>query len=158
MHVLVLAPIAGELGSYILRDTPEPWQLKVPSPRLTIKQLKEACKGTDPPLRGTDGPRRGTDPQREGNGRPFTCRKCLRLQHSLYCFNHHGSADLVRNDSDMIGTPARVRYRRRILGSAYIAGVLRGNTIRGNTTRNCERKMALWEGLWERLWKSLKTL
>ena len=27
-----------------------------------------------------------------------------------------------------------------------IAGVLRGNTIRGNTTRNSERKMALWEG------------
>ena len=38
-----------------------------------------------------------------------------------------------------------------------IAGVLRGNTIRGNTTRNSERKMALWEGLWEGLWKTLKT-
>ena len=38
------------------------------------------------------------------------------------------------------------------------AGVLRGNTIRGNTTRNSERKMALWEGLWEGLWKTSENL
>ena len=38
-----------------------------------------------------------------------------------------------------------------------IVGVLRGKTIRGNTTCNSERKMALWEGLWEGLWKPLKT-
>ena len=30
---------------------------------------------------------------------------------------------------------------------SYVVGVLRGNTIRGNTTRNSERKMALREGL-----------
>ena len=33
-----------ELGSYILRDTPKPWQLKA-GPKPTIKQLKEARKG-----------------------------------------------------------------------------------------------------------------
>ena len=38
------------------------------------------------------------------------------------------------------------------------AAVLRGNTIRGNTTRNSERKMALWEGLWEGLWKTSENL
>ena len=38
------------------------------------------------------------------------------------------------------------------------AGVLRGNTIRGNTTRNSERKMALWEGLWEVLWQTSENL
>ena len=33
------------------------------------------------------------------------------------------------------------------------------NPIRGNRTRNSERKMALWEGLWEGLWKKpLKNL
>ena len=45
----------------------------------------------------------------------------------------------------------------RILLS-WLAGVLRGNTIRGNTTRNSERKMALWEGLWEGLWKTSENL
>ena len=39
-----------------------------------------------------------------------------------------------------------------------VAGVLRGNTIRGNTTRNSERKMALWEGLWEVLWQTSQNL
>ena len=39
-----------------------------------------------------------------------------------------------------------------------IVGVLRGNTIRGNTTRNSERKMALGEGLWEGLWKTFENL
>ena len=39
-----------------------------------------------------------------------------------------------------------------------VAGVLRGNTIRGHTTRNSERKMALWEGLWEGLWKTSENL
>ena len=39
-----------------------------------------------------------------------------------------------------------------------IAGVSRGNTIRGKTTRNSERKMALWEGLWEGLWKTSENL
>ena len=38
------------------------------------------------------------------------------------------------------------------------AGVSRGNTIRGNTTRNSERKMALWEGLWEGHWKTSENL
>ena len=41
---------------------------------------------------------------------------------------------------------------------ANLAGVSRGNTIRGNTTRNSERKMALWEGLWEGLWKTSENL
>ena len=40
----------------------------------------------------------------------------------------------------------------------FFPGVLRGNTIRGNTTRNSERKMALWEGLWEGLWKTSESL
>ena len=31
-------------------------------------------------------------------------------------------------------------------------------TIRGNTTRNSERKMAFWEGLWEGLWKTSENL
>ena len=31
------------------------------------------------------------------------------------------------------------------------AWALRGNTIRGNRTRNSERKMAVWEGVWEGL-------
>ena len=39
-----------ELGSYILRDTPKPRQLKVPGPKPTIKQLKEARKGNGFPL------------------------------------------------------------------------------------------------------------
>ena len=39
-----------------------------------------------------------------------------------------------------------------------LAEVWRGNTIRGNTTRNSERKMALWEGLWEGLWKISENL
>ena len=39
-----------------------------------------------------------------------------------------------------------------------VAGVLRGNTIRGNRTRSSERKMALWEGLWEGLWKTSENL
>ena len=39
------------------------------------------------------------------------------------------------------------------LAPKHVVGVLRGNTIRGNRTRNSERKMALWEGLWEGLWK-----
>ena len=42
--------------------------------------------------------------------------------------------------------------------SETIAGVLRGKTIRGNTTRNSERKMALREGLWEGLWKISENL
>ena len=42
--------------------------------------------------------------------------------------------------------------------SSSLAGVLRGNTIRGNTTRNSERKMALWEGLWEGFWKTSENL
>ena len=50
-----------ELGSYILKDTPKPWQLKAPGPKPTIKQLKEARKG-----RGTNGPVRGTDPSVKG--------------------------------------------------------------------------------------------
>ena len=29
-----------ELGSYILRDTPKPWQLKARGPKPTIKQLR----------------------------------------------------------------------------------------------------------------------
>ena len=33
--------------------------------------------------------------------------------------------------------------RNRVIVIAEFAGVLRGNTIRGNTTRNSERKMAL---------------
>ena len=41
---------------------------------------------------------------------------------------------------------------------AQFAGVLRGNTIRGNTTRSSERRMALWEGLWEGLWKTSENL
>ena len=44
------------------------------------------------------------------------------------------------------------------LNDVLFAGVLRGNTIRGNTTRNSERKMALWEGLWEGLWKTSENL
>ena len=51
-----------------------------------------------------------------------------------------------------------------LLNVVFFAGVLRGNTMRGNTTRNSGRKMALWEGLWEgfwqtseNLWKPLKT-
>ena len=40
--------------------------------------------------------------------------------------------------------------------SHRVAGVLRGNTIRGNMTRNSERKMALWE-VSKNLWKPLKT-
>ena len=47
--------------------------------------------------------------------------------------------------------------RPEIRGFVKIAGVLRGNTIRGNRTRNSERKMALWEELWEGIWKTLKT-
>ena len=39
-----------------------------------------------------------------------------------------------------------------------VVGVLRGNTIRGNTTRNSERTMALWEGLWEGLCKTSENL
>ena len=42
--------------------------------------------------------------------------------------------------------------------SSLLVGVLRGNTIRGNTTRNSERKMALWEGLWEGLCKTAENL
>ena len=40
----------------------------------------------------------------------------------------------------------------------WLVGVFRGNTIRGNTTCNSERKMALWEGLWEGLWKTSENL
>ena len=39
-----------------------------------------------------------------------------------------------------------------------LVGALRGNTIRGNTTLNSERKMALWEGLWEGLGKTSENL
>ena len=52
-----------ELGSYILRDTLKPWQLKASGPKPTIKQFKEARKGTDPPVRGTNGLVRETDPE-----------------------------------------------------------------------------------------------
>ena len=57
-----------------------------------------------------------------------------------------------------------VDFRLRLEGSGNsillrdVVGVLRGNTIRGNTTRNSERKMALWEGLWEGLWKTSENL
>ena len=50
------------------------------------------------------------------------------------------------------------RFMAVVILSAFIAGVLRGNTIRGNTTRNPERKMALWEGLWEGHWKTSENL
>ena len=53
------------------------------------------------------------------------------------------------------------KHRLELLASfevTFLAGVLRGNTIRGNTTRNSERKMALWEGLWEGLWKTSENL
>ena len=47
--------------------------------------------------------------------------------------------------------PAKI-VRSNFWGALF-AWVLRGNTIRGNRTRNSERKMTLWEGLWESLWK-----
>ena len=66
-----------ELGSYLLRDTPEPWQLKAPGPRPTIKQLKEARKGNGSPVSGTDGPVTGMDSPVTGTEGPLNCRKCL---------------------------------------------------------------------------------
>ena len=40
--------ILRELESCILRDTPKPWHLKAPGPKLTIEQLEEA-KGNGSP-------------------------------------------------------------------------------------------------------------
>ena len=34
----------------------------------------------------------------------------------------------------------------------------KGQHDRGNTTRNSEGKMALWEGLWEGLWRISENL
>ena len=53
-----------EPGSYILRDTPEPWQLKAPGPRTkqTKKQVEETRKENGSPhVRGTNTLVRGTD-------------------------------------------------------------------------------------------------
>ena len=45
----------GELGSYILRDTPEPSQLNAPGPRMTIEGNRCARKGNRwPGIKGTD--------------------------------------------------------------------------------------------------------
>ena len=51
-----------ELGSYVLRDTPKPWQLKAPDPKPTIKQLKEARKGNGSSCKGNQWPRKGNGP------------------------------------------------------------------------------------------------
>ena len=61
-----------ELGSYILRDTPKPWQLKAPGPKPTIKQVKEARKGDGPPRKGNQWPRitKGNGPHRNRNRGP----------------------------------------------------------------------------------------
>ena len=65
-----------ELGSYILRDTPEPRQLKAPGPKPTIKQLKEARKGNGSPRKGNQWPRKGDRTARNRNRPPygFNCR------------------------------------------------------------------------------------
>ena len=61
-----------ELVSYILRYTLQPWQLKAPGPRPTIKQLKEACKGNRSPCKGEPmALQRGTEPPRKGDRGPF---------------------------------------------------------------------------------------
>ena len=51
-----------ELGSYILRDTPKPRQLKAPGPKPTIKQLKEAREGNGSPCKGSRWPRKWNGP------------------------------------------------------------------------------------------------
>ena len=50
----------GELGSHILRDNPEPGQLKALDRQLI--NLKRPTRGTDSSTRGTDGPAKGTEP------------------------------------------------------------------------------------------------
>ena len=65
-----------ELGSYILRDTPKPWQLKAPGPKPTIKQFKEARKGNGSPRKGNQWPRKGNGPACNRNRGPFNRRKC----------------------------------------------------------------------------------
>ena len=67
---------------------------------------------------------------------------------------------MLKEASDIFSTRKRfqnARFDTRV-SVLKLAGVLRGNTIRGNTTRNSERKMALWEGLWEGLWKTSENL
>ena len=64
----------GELGSYFLRDTTEPGQLKAPGPQLTIKQ---GPQGERIPLQGELVAARGTDPPVRGMDGLFNCRQCL---------------------------------------------------------------------------------
>ena len=60
-----------ELGSYILRNTSTPWQLKAPDTKPTIKQLKEARKGNGPPRNRNRWPRKGNGPPVTRTEGPF---------------------------------------------------------------------------------------
>ena len=69
----------GELGSYILGDTPEPWRLEAPGPWLTIKQSKEARKGNGSPCKGNRWPRQGNGPPQQEP------RALLIVEHAFIC-------------------------------------------------------------------------
>ena len=62
-------------GPMLLGTPWNPRQFKAPGPRPTIKHVKEARNGPDPPARGTDGPVRGTHSPVRGTDCPFNCRK-----------------------------------------------------------------------------------
>ena len=86
-----LQSILRELGSYILRDTAKPWQLKAPGPKPTIKQLKEARKGNGPPCKGNQWPRKGNGPPVTGTKALLIVENAFHCNGSPYGFSCRGS-------------------------------------------------------------------
>ena len=106
---------ASELESYILRDTLKPWQLKVPGPKPISKQVKEARKGTDRPVREADRPirgnwwrRKGSEPPKDRNQGPFYLTEMPLIEKvPLTAFIVGARAGLL-TDGQKYKTPARV--------------------------------------------------
>ena len=84
-----------ELGSYILRDTSKPWQLKVPGPKPTIEQLKEAHKGNGYPRKGNQWPPKG-------NGPPFPWQEPRALLIAENAFNVPLTALIVVSRAELL--------------------------------------------------------
>ena len=141
---------------WMYAHTPAPWPCwAVPPPWSAVSDLDGANPriGLNGPLSsrrknlgiGNGGGKRG-----RGNSPPLST---VRTRYG----NSVSTPESTRTCKTQHNSPKRkpIRYFsfdptssiRTRLRTPFFAGVLRGNTIRGNTTRNSERKMALREGL-----------
>ena len=98
-----------ELVSYILRDTPKPWQLKAPSPKPTIK-VKEARTVNRSPRKGTNGHvRERTPPTVTGTEALLIVENAFSCICSPYGFHCQVSLRAPKK-WPKYRTPARVRH------------------------------------------------